>query len=382
MTYNYITLLSQLVADSPADLDNANELAAAVRQVKQFLGKYLAVSHTDSGTLRSGAIAFADQVGDGVITGDHIGQATITNYNMAGDSVDSVQLVDGSVLTPKIADAAVTTEKLALNAVDTPQIKDASVTAVKLAAGAVTATTIGDNTITSDKISGDGTSSTLASKISAGSITAVKLASDPLMSGTDILLPVIKSTGNVMAKIGGALSATITPATTTIPAILNFALSQTLVTDSERLALFQQKTPNPLYPYHRYQQWSKILGNDTFAKVTGTYKEEISIYRTGMYLVVAYGLCLSNTSTAQISFCDAYDPASSAWPENELIRGNWTGTGLSMAMGMVVVGVANAEAPKKYNLANICDGSNAVSGVIPSPDTEHRVFAQIMILAL
>ena len=106
MPYTNITLLSQLVTGQvdPADSEVASELAPALRQLKEFLCTYLAVSHDDTGALKQDALNNASQVSLLTVTGAKIAHNTIELVNMASDSVDSPQLVADAVVTDKIAD--------------------------------------------------------------------------------------------------------------------------------------------------------------------------------------------------------------------------------------------------------------------------------------
>jgi hypothetical protein len=185
MPYGTITLLSDLISTSPADAEAANLLASAERQVRQFLGTYLAVSHNDDGTLKQAAVSAA---------------LAAQTFQPAVDSVDTPMIVDGAVVADKLATNAVTTDKIAAGAVTTAKLADGAVTDVKVTA--VSGTKVSDNTLSSDKLSGDTVNTTIAGKMGNGTLDAKVLK----VGTVEPMVPVVmlNAANNVLAQIPGA----------------------------------------------------------------------------------------------------------------------------------------------------------------------------------
>ena len=153
---------------TPAGGEVAAKLDDAVRQLKGFLATFLAISHDDTGALKSAAVTLASIANDVITyakiqnvsaTDKVLGRATAGSGDIeeiactaaARSILDDATVADirttlglgavallASIATGNIADDAVTAVKLASDAVTTVKILDANVTAAKIADGAIT----------------------------------------------------------------------------------------------------------------------------------------------------------------------------------------------------------------------------------------------------
>ncbi len=152
--------LTQLDPTTPADVETADKTPAVMRQIKQFLLKFLSVSHKDDGSLKDVGIS-ASQIGAGEVGGADSNSATEPNEIKLG-TVSTPDLRDLAVSTTKVADNAITDAKLSDStttdsdrAVSADHIKDSAVTTAKLASLAVTTAKIAAKAVTNAELAND-----------------------------------------------------------------------------------------------------------------------------------------------------------------------------------------------------------------------------------
>lgn len=204
----------------PQGTDSAAELDDYIRQLQGFLVNFLNVSfNATDGTLKSSAITSATFTG-GTIPGSAI-TGDIDGGKLTANSVGYAQLTkwdngDGT--------AAVRENTIDSDAVVRRHIKDGEVVAGKLGAGAINAASlfatgvVDSNALAASSVTNAKVSDVSGVKLTANTVPATSLAVGPL-TGTEIGLPVVvapSSAASQIAKIGGALSATLNSATNTL----------------------------------------------------------------------------------------------------------------------------------------------------------------------
>lgn len=266
------TAISDINVTVPADPSAADQLAAAVRQLKSQLVDILNISLNDDGTLKIGVLSNSGQIGSGVIGSDQLAASAVQSQNIAPLAITSAHLAELSVLSSKLGNNAVTEAKIAAGAVTETKLGDEAVTAAKVKAGTLTATQIADTSITDAKISSlDG------AKLNAGTVTADRLKYDAAY--TTPRLPVVGAAAGSckIASIGGALTATL------VGDVLTFALSSG-VTDNSVVAEVAQTSSGGLTAssYTDRVTYSRLRG-ENILEIDGNY---IKILTASSYLVL------------------------------------------------------------------------------------------------
>ncbi len=131
-----------------------------------ILNEYLAQSHNDDGSLKSGAVG-ASQLQSNSVTTDTVVDRQITTTKIALGAVTSEVIDSGAVLTEKLADGAVSELKLAAPL----QAK----LNMGVAEGSISTEMLADSAVTPDKINGLGASNGIASLDSNGIIRDTQL---------------------------------------------------------------------------------------------------------------------------------------------------------------------------------------------------------------
>lgn len=220
--YPNITSLTDLDSSTPAGTEVASKIDEAIRQIKQFLGVYLAVAHNADGTVKAGAVPVA-ALADAIITYAKIQNVSNTD-RLLGRSTAGAGVIEEIACTSFARtllddpDAATVLTTLGLGVVGTlatvgtANITALAITEALIAASAVTTAKIADANITTGKIAD-------------ANVTVAKLS---LPTGIDATptVPVGATGGTVECTVGGVLRAV------RVGSVLTFSMASTTVATS------------------------------------------------------------------------------------------------------------------------------------------------------
>ena len=250
-SYPPIKTIAQIDSSDPSDYEAASQLAAAQRQVRQFLIDFLGVSFNSDGTLKAGSVGAGDAVASGSVRG-HTGNAgsqrevlagSISTLDLRADAVAATQLAANAVTTVKLLNSAVNAAKLATDSVETNKIKDGAVVNAKLGPLAVDTGQLAALAVEAAQL---GTNAVSAAKIAALAVTPAKLSD----IGQHLVL-VGNGSGVEAASIGGAMTATL------VGGVLTFALAAAATGGSASYARVEEQ---------------KLAGASMGANVGGTWE--------------------------------------------------------------------------------------------------------------
>lgn len=285
-----ITLLSELDETTPqGDVTTIAELDDYIRQLKAFVKQFLAVAHDDRGELleEKSELTFEDVTG--TLDGNRLVANSVTASQVANKETD--------------AGSALVRGNIADNAIGEDEIADAAVTANKIAANAVTNEKI--VSVAASKITGVIATSVIPT-IEDDSIEPKKIKADTNLS-TDLGLLVMTndSATHRIAKIAGALTATLTAGT---PNLLTFGFAPTFDEDNGILALIGEDQINTatLTPGASRVRNGWVAGGNANWVTIGTTLlngDKITIDRNGFYIIFLYTTvygALASTGTIEM----------------------------------------------------------------------------------
>jgi len=205
------TLAALLAAkDTPTDAESAAEMAAAERQLRNWVYDFLNARFDGTTNKLLSEALDTDSVPFGAIRGSEANGSSATQREILQGSVSEADLRNEAVTTSKIKPANVTMECLADDAVTTVKILDGNVSEDKIGDEQVTTAKLGPTSVTAAKIATDAVET---AKIKDGAVTTAKIGANAV---TGEKLPV-GSSGQVLLHNG----------TTWTPTTLSGAISLT-----------------------------------------------------------------------------------------------------------------------------------------------------------